>query len=395
MISCYGGLIFNNTIPDQHHPCVQPVALGRPQRVCLHLQCRGYLHDPRCQLPLKNGALNRAEPWTTYTPAYYEQVFGVIEAFKNFDNVLGFFAGNEVINEDSTLTTPAYVRAVVRDMKQYIAKNSKRAIPVGYSAADVRPILTSTAAYFECDLKNSTESRADFFGLNSYSWCGDATYQSSGYNVLTEDFSNATLPVQALYGEEMTQAFSGGLVYEWTEEENEYGLVNVNNSDTVTTLIDYKNLQAQFAKIDMDRITTSNKTQTSINPPECAADLITADDFYNSWDLPAAPSKVSDYIKNGLPDAPSGSPVSVTGKTISQKVYDYTGKEITGVKFVVKSNGEANAPSPTNSDSGSSTSSTSSTSASASTSTGAASINSAPIAMTGVSGFFMLLASLL
>ena len=226
--------------------------------------------------PLANGYLDRTAPWTTYTNAYYQQVFGVIEAFKSFDNVLGFFAGNEVINEDATRLAPLYVRAVIRDMKDYIAKQCDRAIPVGYSAADIRDILMDTVHYFECDVKNSTTSRADFFGLNSYSWCGDASYKSSGYDVLTEDFSNATLPVffseygcnevkpriftevQALYGDEMTQAFSGGLVYEFTQEDNEYGLVQVNDNGTITTLIDYDNLMKQFGKLDMKRISASN-----------------------------------------------------------------------------------------------------------------------------------------
>lgn len=60
--------------------------------------------------PFSTGSLDRKKPWTTYNAGYYKQVFGVIEAFKNFDNVLGFFAGNEVINEDATFSTPKYVR---------------------------------------------------------------------------------------------------------------------------------------------------------------------------------------------------------------------------------------------------------------------------------------------
>ncbi|KAJ5256774.1 hypothetical protein N7478_012878 [Penicillium angulare] len=358
--------------------------------------------------PYSTGSLDRSKPWTSYNSGYYEQVFGVIEAFKAFDNVLGFFAGNEVINEDAVYSTPAYVRAVVRDMKEYIAKQADRAIPVGYSAADIRDILMDTATYFECNLKNSTSSRADFFGLNSYSWCGDASYTSSGYDVLTEDFSNATLPVffseygcnevkprtfsevQALYGEDMTQAFSGGLVYEWTEEDNEYGLVNVNNTDTITTLIDFDNLQKQFNKLDMDRISSSNKTQTSIDPPTCAASLITSGEFYNSWDLPAAPSKVSDYIKSGLPDANKGKVVTVSSTAIPQKVYDYTGKEITGVSYKVLAGDETAGPG-----SSSNSSSTTSSSGSSSTTSNPASMNNAPVAFGGVASIFMLVASLL
>ncbi|CAG8071298.1 unnamed protein product [Penicillium salamii] len=367
--------------------------------------------------PLQGGYLDRSAPWTTYSAIYYKQVFGIIEGFKNYDNLLGFFAGNEVINEKAVYSAPKYIRAVVRDMKDYIAKNSKRAIPVGYSAADIRNILMDTIHYFECDLKNSTSSRADFFGLNSYSWCGDADFKSSGYNVLTEDFTNATIPVffseygcnevkprtftevQAIYGVEMTQAFSGGLVYEWTQEDNDYGMVKINDSNTLTTLIDYDNFQKQVNKLDFDRITSSNSTQANVKAETCETSLITRKSFYNAWDLPEVPSKVSDYIKNGLPNAPVGKLVSVSSTTIPQKVYDHTGKEITGVKFEVKSS--YNTPSASNtssssSDSGSSgTSDSSSSSSGSATGTNAAGSNSAPsIALGGLGGFFMLLASL-
>lgn len=353
--------------------------------------------------PLPNGALNRAEPWTTYNPIYFEQVFGVIEAFKNFDNVLGFFAGNEVINQAATWLAPAYVRAVVRDMKDYIAKHAPRDIPVGYSAADVRPILTDTAHYFECEMQNSTSSRIDFFGLNSYSWCGDATYQSSGYNILTEDFSNATVPVffseygcnavsprtftevQALYGEQMSQSFSGGLVYEWTQEANDYGLVKI-NGDKVTTLVDFDNLQKQFDQLDMNRLTSAQASQTSVKPETCSPDIITNSDFLNSWWLPTPPSKVSDYIQNGLPNANTGKFVQVSGGPIPQKVYDHTGKQITGVTFKVLSGDQTNSPSGTSS---------SSSSSGSSSSTNAASLNGPSAVVGGVSGLFMLIASLL
>ena len=369
--------------------------------------------------PLEGGYLDRSAPWTTYSAIYYKQVFGVIEGFKNYDNLLGFFAGNEVINEEATYSAPKYIRAVVRDMKDYIAKNSKRAIPVGYSAADIRNILMDTIHYFECDLKNSTSSRADFFGLNSYSWCGDSSYKSSGYDVLTEDFTNATIPVffseygcnevqprtftevQAIYGVEMTQAFSGGLVYEWTQEDNDYGLVKVNDSNTVTTLVDFDNFQDQVNKLDFDRITSSNSTQANVKAETCDTSLITRKSFYNAWDLPEVPSKVSDYIKNGLPNAPTGKLVSVSSTTIPQKVYDHSGKEITGVKFEVKSsvNTPSGSSSSTSSGSGgsgtSSDSSSSSDASSSGISTNAAAPNGVPsIALGGLGGFFMLLASL-
>jgi hypothetical protein len=51
--------------------------------------------------------------------------------------LLAFFAGNEVVNDvKSAAVSPRYVKAVVRDMKNYIAAHVSRAIPIGYSAAD-------------------------------------------------------------------------------------------------------------------------------------------------------------------------------------------------------------------------------------------------------------------
>ena len=70
-------------------------------------------------------------------------------------------------------------------MKNYIAKRAAdpkqkmRKIPVGYSAADVREILKDTWNYFQCD-HDDDASTSDFFGLNSYSWCGEGDSKTSG-----------------------------------------------------------------------------------------------------------------------------------------------------------------------------------------------------------------------
>ena len=247
-------------------------------------------------------------------------------------------------------------------MKDYIKKHVDRAIPVGYSAADVRSILDDTSNYMMCNLKNDTSSRSDFFGLNSYSWCGDSSYKKSGYDVLTEKFSNASLPVffseygcnevtpriftevQALYSQEMSQSFSGGLIYEYTQEDNNYGLVKVNSSDTVTLLIDYANLQKQFEKLDMDRIESSNSTQTDVKPVECSSDLIKDKDFLNTFDIPKRLDKIQKLIDNGLDNANKGKLVDVSSTKIPTKVYDHNGKQVKGLKLNAIGNDKANAP---------------------------------------------------
>jgi hypothetical protein len=150
--------------------------------------------------PLSGESLNRAEPWTSYYKEYLERIFGVVENFKNFPNTLAFFSANEVMNDLKTAEfNPMYIRAVQRDLKSYIAKHVDRPIPVGYSAADVREILEDTWAYMQCDNddgKASAKSNSDFFGLNSYSWCGgDATFQSAGYEDLVKMFKDSAIPV--------------------------------------------------------------------------------------------------------------------------------------------------------------------------------------------------------
>ena len=107
--------------------------------------------------------IDRTDPASTYTLDYLKHVFAVIEAFGPYDNLLGFFSGNEIINEDSARIAPAYIRAVTRDMKDYIAANMDKNIPVGYSAADVQDMLSDTWNYLVCGLSNSTSSGIDFF----------------------------------------------------------------------------------------------------------------------------------------------------------------------------------------------------------------------------------------
>lgn len=340
--------------------------------------------------PLDNGYMNRAAPWESYNPQYMHQVFGVIEAFKNYPNTAGFFSGNEIINEDSVEQAPQYIRAVQRDMHDYISKNSERTIPVGYSAADVRPMLVDSAYYLSCNLTNATDSRSDFFALNSYSWCGDATYTSSGYNVLTDDFKNITLPVffsetgcnnvrprvfdeiAAIYGPDMSQALSGALVYEFTQEANNYGLVQLNDNGTVSLLVDFENLKSQYSKLDFSSITASNSSQTAISAPVCDPKQITSN-ITTNFTIPARVDGIDDLIKNGVTTNVSvGALVSVSSSSIPQTVYDANGNELSGLKLNVLANGTANTPS----NSTSSTTGTSTSSSASSTSKGAASSNS-------------------
>ena len=354
--------------------------------------------------PLPNESLDAGQPWNSYNMDYLKRVFGVVEAFKGYDNLLGFFGGNEVVNDMSSgRIDPPYVRAVVRDLKSYVAKNAPRAIPVGYSAADVREILVDTWQYLQCALngQNNDPSRIDFFGLNSYSWCGaDATFQTSGYDVLTADFARTTVPVffseygcnkvvpgsarpfteiQALYGAQMRAVMSGGLVYEWTQETNDFGLVKLNGGNgSVSLLNDFDALQGQLNKVDLKGVQALNATATALTPPKCTPSLIRDSSFSRNFTVPPAPQGVQGMIDDGVDGFATG---KLNGQLQSTDmpvaVYGSNGQEIRGLKLNVTSS--ANAPNGGSASGGGGGTTGSGTAPASSSSSGMAAPTSVPV----------------
>jgi hypothetical protein len=208
------------------------------------------------------------------------------------------------------------------------------------------------------------QSSSDFFGLNSYSWCGgDATFESAGYSTLVDMFKDSAIPVlfseygcnkvmprvfdevAALYSDKMT-ALSGGLVYEYSQEPSDYGLAIINEKNgSVTLRTDYDNLQRQFNNLNMSVIQATNPSSTTIKPPACDAKLITSGIFDQNFTIPDVCLGCADLIQNGINNPRNGKLVDVKDTKAPNAVYGSNGVEVQGLELKLLSNDESNTPS--------------------------------------------------
>lgn len=225
-------------------------------------------------------SINRDTP--SWTVEIFQRYISVIDMFAPYPNVLGYFAGNEVSNNNTNTGASAFVKAAVRDVKAYMTSKGYRQVPVGYAANDDAAIRSSIANYFACAPANAA---VDFYGINIYEWCGNSTFQGSGYAARTQEFSSYPVPVffseygciipkprvftevQAIYSTEMTDVWSGGIVYEYFQETNNYGLVT-QIGGSVSPLPDYTALSLQLNNIHPTRIQSASYTPSN-TPPSC------------------------------------------------------------------------------------------------------------------------------
>ena len=232
-------------------------------------------------------SISRDSP--SWTVELYNRYTEVVDQMAQYPNVLGFFAGNEVTNNNTNTDASPFVKAAIRDTKAYIKTKNYRSIPVGYSTNDDADTRGYLADYFTC---GDSEDAADFYGINMYEWCGNkVNFETSGYADRTEEFSNFTVPVffseygcnviqprtfedvPSLYSSNMTEVWSGGIVYMYFEEDNNYGLITLKD-DSVSTLQDFSYLSAKLASATPSGVNSKSWSATNTVARDCPASTL-------------------------------------------------------------------------------------------------------------------------
>jgi hypothetical protein len=170
------------------------------------------------------------------------------------------------------------------------------------------------AQFMNC---GTDDERSDFFAFNDYSWCDPSSYQISGWDQKVKNFTGYGLPlflseygcntnkrqfqeISSLYSTQMTAVYSGGLVYEYSEEGSNYGLVEINGND-VTEKDDYTELKNALKK------TPNPEGDGNYNSTGGANGCPAADP--PNWDvsndtLPAIPSPAKKFMTDGAGKGP-------------------------------------------------------------------------------------------
>lgn len=259
-------------------------------------------------------SINRSKPGPSYNTKYLQSIFATVEMFAKYDNTLAFFSGNEVINDEpGTDACAPYIKAVTRDMKNYMNSQGLRKVPVGYSAADVSSNRLQTAMYMNC---GSDDERSDFFAFNDYSWC-NSDFKTSGWDQKVKTFSDYGIPIflsewgciknrprkfeelSALMSAQMSAVYSGGIMYEYSKEDNDYGIVTI-DGDSVSKSDEYALFKKALA---------ANATPTGSGGAASSSKSAQCPPKASGWNVdpslvPEMPSQANKYMKSGAGSGP-------------------------------------------------------------------------------------------
>ncbi|KAI1322721.1 Glucanosyltransferase-domain-containing protein [Xylariaceae sp. FL0255] len=243
------------------------------------------------------------DPWWNQTQ--YDAYAKVMDAFHQYDNLLGLFVGNEIIAIKNQSVAAPFIKAAARDMKAYRDVKGYRDFPIGYSAADIAELRPWLQDYLTCG--GNASLNVDFFSLNSYEWCGSSSYTTSGYANLESEAVNFPVPLffsetgcntpeprtfedqASIFGPNMNSDWSGAIIYEWIQEQNNYGLISYGPSvaatATGTNVVggftragtptpispDFDNLSKQWATLTPTGVSKSDYNPSSVSTRQCPA----------------------------------------------------------------------------------------------------------------------------
>lgn len=212
-----------------------------------------------------NGSIDRLAPsWSTNLLDHYLET---IELFEKYDNVIAYNIGNEVVIADTPSVAP-YVKAAARDTKAYLKSRGSSAL-VGYAAINGESgYRKSLADFLSC---GSEETAIDLYGLNEYTWCGDSSFEGSGYSSAVTQFADYNVvayfseygcvkerprlwtEVDALFSSQMSDVWSGGIAFSYFPKDGvdgEYGLVTISaDGSTVTQSAEFESLKTHYTAI--------------------------------------------------------------------------------------------------------------------------------------------------
>jgi hypothetical protein len=277
-------------------------------------------------------------PPDCYTSTLKKRGQFIIRTFSKYENVVGFSAGNEatLYSSDRDKNTPCQ-KKFIADMREYVdtcyQKALARRIPIGVVGWDGNQLTMNQLQYFAC---GSGYEATEWYGINTYRHC-DPSYQTIeelyGWQQLLDQFIflNLSIPiiaaelgctsgdfplidgfdgqrtwlqVEALYSEEYTEVFSGGVVFEYSAEkinadrstggypwpyygwmQLNYGVgylepVDCDNINVTCTFVPYPTfdlLAEKYAAIDTSFVPSMNEDdpiyQSPGAIPECPSDL--------------------------------------------------------------------------------------------------------------------------
>ncbi|OMJ24953.1 1,3-beta-glucanosyltransferase GAS2 [Smittium culicis] len=176
--------------------------------------------------------------WDTYLLDLYKLK---VDAFTIYDNIFGFVAGNNVTINVDTVPASAFVKASIRDIKNYL-KFKNNNIPVGYSGNFDVTTSYYSQRYFGCG--SDPLAMADFYGYSLNEFDADIHAYSDYFFLKARNSKISYTPSfisQYIYSYSSSydkfsfgpnsgtpaNPYSGGFLFEYSNEGGDYGLVNV------------------------------------------------------------------------------------------------------------------------------------------------------------------------